>query len=74
MTSYLQKLRHIFSSSRLYFIAYCFRCVCSRGLKLDSINKWDLGNLRIELWRHNLRIKALSKVWKITTLSDCQLL
>jgi len=39
MMSYLQKLRHIFSSSRFYFIAYRFRCDYSRGLKLNSINK-----------------------------------
>jgi len=54
MTSYLQKLRHIFSPRRLYFIAYRFCCVCSRSRKLDSINKWDLCNLRMELWRHRV--------------------
>jgi len=36
MTSYLQKWRHIFSSSGFYFIAYRFCCDCNRGLKLDS--------------------------------------
>jgi len=39
MTSNLQKLRHIFSSSRFYFIAYHFCCGWNRNLKLDSINK-----------------------------------
>jgi len=38
MTSYLQKLRHIFSPSGFYFIAYRFCYDCSRCLKLDSIN------------------------------------
>jgi len=43
MTSYLQKLRHIFSSSGFCFIAYRFCCGWSRSLKLGSINKWDLS-------------------------------
>jgi len=42
MTSYLQKLRHIFSSTGFYFIAYRFCCGWSRSLKLNSINKWGL--------------------------------
>jgi len=42
MTSYLQKLRHLLSLSGFYLIAYRFCCDCSRGLKLDSINKWYL--------------------------------
>jgi len=41
LTSYLQKWCHIFSSG-FYFIAYRFCCDSSRGLKLDSINKWSL--------------------------------
>jgi len=66
MMSYLQKWRHIFS------FASCSCCDCSRDLKLDSINKCDICNLRIELWCHrvwcyNLWTKALSKLWKITT-------
>jgi len=48
MTSYLQKLR-FFLSAGFYFIAYQFCCGWSRNLKLDSINKWDLGKLQIEL-------------------------
>jgi len=48
MTSNLQKLRHIFSSTGFYFIAYHFCCGWRRSLKLDSINKWKLGRLQIE--------------------------
>jgi len=39
MTSYLQKLRHIFSSSGFYVIAYHFCCGWNMNLKLDSIIK-----------------------------------
>jgi len=45
MTSYLQRLHHIFLSSGFYFIAYRFCCGCSRSIKLNSINKWDFGKL-----------------------------
>jgi len=61
MTSYLQKFRHKFSSSGFYFIAYRFCCDYSRGLKLDLINKWDLGNFQIELWLTN---KSVIKIMK----------
>jgi len=50
MTLFLQTLRHIFSLSGFYFIAYCFWCGWSTCLKLDLINSQTLGKLQIELY------------------------
>ena len=69
MTSFPQKLAKFFSFVDFYFIHSHFSYGWTWIFKLGSHNKWDMGNLQINLWRHTnmtsqCRNKNVTKIIK----------
>ena len=69
MTSFPQKLTKFFIFVDFYFIHSHFSYVGTWIFKLGSLNKWDMGNLHMHLWRPTImtsqcRNKNVTKIIK----------